>query len=109
MASKVEKMNTTNKSANFRLEGNTLFLEGVLDFDTVPALLPRLKSTLKPLNAVVIDLSAVTYTNSAGVALLLDMLRKSQAQKINITFNNIPQDMQDIITLSGLQDVLVHA
>lgn len=99
-------MNTSDKTAHLRIEGNTFFLEGVLDFDSVVPLLPLLKNAMKQLDAIEVDLAAVTYTNSAGVALLLDILRKAQEKKITVNYKNIPKDMQDIINLSGLQDVL---
>jgi phospholipid transport system transporter-binding protein len=99
-------MKTPDKTAHLRIEGNIFFLEGVLDFDSVVPLLPLLKNAMKQLDVVEVDLAAVTYTNSAGVALLLDILRKAQDKKITVNYKNIPKDMQDIINLSGLQDVL---
>lgn len=101
-------MTTANKTANLRIQENVFFLEGVLDFDTVLNLLPAVKKAIKSVNALEIDLSAVTYTNSAGVALLLDILRKAQKHQALVTFRNIPKDMLEIIHISGLQDVLVN-
>ncbi len=101
-------MTITNKIANARVDGTTIFLEGVLDFDTVPGLLPMLRKNIKSINKPEIDLTGVTYTNSAGVALLLDILRKNQQAQSTVIFKNIPKDMIEIIHISGLQDVLVN-
>lgn len=101
-------MNTTNQTASLRVEGNTFYLEGILDFDSVVPLLPLLKNAIKTAQAIELDLSGVTYTNSAGVALMLDIQRQAMARKTGVSFMNIPADMQRIITMCGLQDVLVN-
>lgn len=92
-------------SASLRSEGNVLFLEGILDFDTVVPLLPELRQQLKLVASPVFDLQGVSYTNSAGVALLLEALR--QGKEGQATFRSIPADMQRIIRMCGLQDVIV--
>lgn len=92
-------------SATLRSEGNVLFLEGVLDFDTVIPLLPQLQQQVKAVTSPVFDLQGVSYTNSAGVALLLEALRQGREGKAS--FRHIPQDMQRIIRMCGLQDVIV--
>lgn len=94
-------------SATLRSEGNVLFLEGILDFDTVVTLLPELRQHMKAVTSPVFDLQGVSYTNSAGVALLLEALRQGKEGKAG--FRHIPQDMQRIIRMCGLQDVIVSA
>ena len=90
--------------ASLRKQDNVLFLEGVLDFYTVVPLLPQLQKEVKEATAPVVDLEKVSYSNSAGVALLLEVLRNTSHG--NTSFRHIPTDMMRVIRMCGLQDII---
>jgi len=53
-----------------------------------------------------IDLSAITRTDSAGLALLLDWLRRARAAQIELTFRDAPPQMRALIDFCALHDIL---
>jgi len=50
----------------------------------------------------VLDLSDITRTDSAGLALLIELRR----QNASMTFCNIPAQMHKLATLSGVQEMI---
>jgi phospholipid transport system transporter-binding protein len=100
------KKQTKKTFAQLRIENTTAYIEGVLDFDTVLELLPQLRNAILSMAVANVDLTSVSYSNSAGVALLLDAVREAKKNHKVITLHNIPKDMSDLIRISGLQDVL---
>ncbi len=76
-------------------------LSGELSFATVGSLLTEFsqRSQTPP---KVLDLSEVSRTDSAGLALLIEWLKQSAT----ITFRNIPEQMQSLATVSGVQELL---
>ncbi len=77
-------------------------LSGVLDFQTVPALAKRAKTLLDKKDATVVDCSQVVSSNSAGLALLLEMSRIMRATEQSIRFQNVPQQIQTVARAYGL-------
>jgi len=76
-----------------------LRLTGPLDFDTVPALyaaLPAAGGT--PLE---VDLSGVTRADTAGMGLLVEILRLGGEH--GARFENIPDQLKAIIRVNGLE------
>lgn len=73
---------------------------GELSFNTVGALL--IESTRQQLKPQILDLLEVTRTDSAGLALLIE-LRK---QMDTLIFQNIPAQMLTLATVNGVQDLL---
>lgn len=53
-----------------------------------------------------IDLAAVSRSDSAGLALLIAWLRLAQAQKFEIHFDNLPEQMRQIARVSELEPLL---
>ena len=86
-----------------------LMLSGVLDYLTGPALrragqaLIRAEEKDEPLR---IDLSAVERSSSVGLSLLLAFIRDARAVGREVIITAMPDDMQQIVRVSGLQDVL---
>lgn len=94
--------------AKIEVEGDTLTLSGVLDFDTVQVLQvdgARWVETLAPA-AFTLDLAGVTYSSSAGLALLLDWLRTAQQVKKQPCLRGMPADMLALARVSGLEGIL---
>jgi phospholipid transport system transporter-binding protein len=53
-----------------------------------------------------IDLNAVSRSDSAGVALLIEWMRQAKQNNKTIRFNNIPKQMHEIATVSGVDKML---
>jgi phospholipid transport system transporter-binding protein len=92
-------------------EHNTLRITGELTFATVSALLTELtqqfvakKDQAKEKSPKVLDLSEVTRTDSAGLALMIELLKLSQDAPI--TFRNIPKQMHNLAVVSGVQELV---
>ena len=81
---------------------HTWRLSGELCFANVGVLLTKL--TQFSLEGGVLDLRDVTRTDSAGLALLIELLKHSK--KAPITFRNIPAQMQSLAAVSGVQEIL---
>lgn len=82
-------------------------LSGVLNFETVPALLNdsmNLFPTAGP--EIEVDLSAVTASNSAGLGLLLEWVRQTRLASQTIRFHNIPPGMTAVAKASDLDGVI---
>ncbi len=87
-----------------------LFPTGKLTFVTVAFLWesskPMLDSAASPIR---FDLKSVTQSDSAGVALLIAWVRYARTQNKETHLMNLPEQMQAIIKVSGLNEVLpVH-
>ena len=83
-------------------------LSGELSFDTVPELFRTSASWFSGQGELVIDLAAVTRTDSAGLALLVEWLRSARAAKRTLRYENIPPQVQTLISVNGLQDALLN-
>jgi phospholipid transport system transporter-binding protein len=83
---------------------NTWQLSGELSFATVGALLSEFtqRAALSP--PKVLDLSDVTRTDSAGLALLIEL----RGQDASMTFRHLPAQMLSLATLSGVQNLLTQ-
>ena len=78
-------------------------LSGELSFATVGGLLTEFNQGLATHTPPkVLDLSEVSRTDSAGLALLIEWLKQSAT----ITFRNIPEQMQSLAIVSGVQELL---
>ncbi|MEE9452000.1 MAG: STAS domain-containing protein [Gammaproteobacteria bacterium] len=82
-------------------------IKGELNFMTVRHVLKHLEQSILRLKAVgQIDLQAVTQVDSAGLALLIHLLRFAKYQHKTINFENIPQRLHAISTISGVDRLL---
>ena len=87
-------------------KGNGLMLSGELTFDTVNSVRQQGMGLLSSDGPDIIDLKGVTHSDSAGIALLLEWLREAKRLNKHIHFINMPQQMQAIAKVSGLQELL---
>jgi len=85
--------------------GNWL-LEGELDFSTVPDVLARAGGRLAGEGVIRVDLKGVTRADSAGLALLLAWLRRSEQAGRRIAFVNVPGQLLSIARVCGLAGIL---
>jgi phospholipid transport system transporter-binding protein len=104
-------MNDAAVIAAAAVDGTVLRVSGVLDFDSVIELQAVGLQWLSDCPAAVcrLDLGGVTYSTSAGIALLLDWLRAAAAAGKTLEIQNIPADMAAIARVSGLDSILPAA
>lgn len=83
-------------------------IEGELNMQTVPDVATQLQNILPKTEGetFTLDLAAVTRSDSAGVALLVEVMQLAKSAKQTLLFSNLPKQMQDIAGVSGLLDIL---
>lgn len=89
-------------------EAGVFAVEGELNMQTVPAVSIELRNLLPKTEGetFTLDLTSVTRSDSAGVALLVEVMQLAKAAKLTLLFSNLPQQMKDIAGISGLLDIL---
>ena len=86
-------------------DGNWL-IRGELVFATVPKLLAQAAPLFNGQEELVIDLSGVTHSDSAGLALVLEWLDECRQAGRGLRFRKPPQSMLDIARVSNVSDLL---
>ena len=81
-------------------------LRGDVSFRTAESILRASNGLFKGKANLELDLADVSQTDSAGLALLLEWMRKAAAAGGDIRFSNIPEKMQAIAIASDLDDLL---
>ncbi|MCW8899045.1 MAG: STAS domain-containing protein [Gammaproteobacteria bacterium] len=86
----------------------TYAIEGELNMQTVPGVSLQLQQILPGTEGetFTLDLALVTRSDSAGVALLVEVMQLAKVTKQTLLFSNLPRQMQDIADVSGLLDIL---
>lgn len=95
-------MNVTKKQ-----NGSELFIEvsGSIDTVTAPELNKIINESLKGINSLIFDFANVDYISSAGLRVLL-AARKSIAKDGNVVIRNSNQNIMDIFTMTGFDNIL---
>ena len=89
-------------------ENGQYAIEGELNNQTVPAISQQLMKLVSSVTGknITLDLALVSRSDSAGVALLVEVMQLTKSANLTLVFTNLPQQMQDIAGLSGLIDIL---
>ena len=82
-------------------------LQGELSFATVGSLLERYHDTFDSAPTVIIDLSDVKHSDSAGLALLIEWLRLAKRAGKKLSYSNLPPQLLALARLSDVDDLLV--
>ena len=91
------------------LDGERARVVGLLEFATVAALLPLGSAAICEGRAPVIDLAAVTGSDSAGLALLIEWLSVAKAAERALSYENIPLQLHQLARLSELDSLIFGA
>lgn len=83
-----------------------LRVSGDLTIDAVPEYLEQSETLFSQLTALRIDLSAVSRSDSAGLALLIRWMREARASSKDIIFEQMPAQMLAMAEASGLDVIL---
>lgn len=87
---------------------NVYRIIGELNMSSVPQLLKDMSVLFTGNHETrTIDLTGVSRSDSAGLALLLEWLRMAEQQHIQLNFRNLPAQMQAIIQVSGLENLIL--
>ena len=87
--------------------GGRAALSGPLNFDTVAALLDEGNRVIGSGQVTVIDLSAVTASDSAGLALMIEWLSVARELGKALRFEHIPLQLQQLARLSEVEELLL--
>jgi len=91
-----------------RREDNRIVLSGPLTLANVAQVLEEGRRHLAE-GAATVDLAEVSELDSSALALLLAWLREAKAAGRSIVFANLPESLQTIARLYGVQDLLAAA
>ena len=86
-------------------------LIGELNHQNVPSLLIKsddmiVNNDTNQSSNLVINLNAVSRSDSAGVALLIEWMRQAKKHNKTIRFTNMPEQMHEIAMVSGVDKLL---
>ncbi len=94
-------------------------ISGAVDFSTVPDLIQRVTYFFKSLNKsasanasgeagfTIVDLSKITVCNSAGLALVLEMVKQARNHNITLHFENLPETLLTIAKAYGIEEQII--
>ncbi len=83
-----------------------MLLGGVLGFETATAWLERTDELFVQAPEIRLDLSAITRVDSAGLALLLEWLRRAREIGRPLFLDHVPEQMRSLIEVTNLDQVL---
>jgi phospholipid transport system transporter-binding protein len=84
-------------------------LTGELTFASANRALKRSAEAFSQRSELVFDLSAVRRVDSAGLALLLDWLRRARELDVALRYVNLPEQMLAIARLVHVDNILARA
>lgn len=76
-------------------------IDGDLTFATIDKQTLKSFSFLKAPTEITIDLSRVSCTDSAGLALMIEWIKYSRHNRTHIVFKHIPEQLLNLAKLSG--------
>jgi len=92
----VSQLNIIKESAGH------IVIDGDLTFATIDKQTLKSFSFLNTSKEITIDLSRVSSTDSAGLALMIEWIRYSRQNRTQLSFKNIPEQLLNLAKLSGL-------
>ena len=95
-------------TATLDFSADTLYVQGVVDFGSVVALLHAGNEWLqrRAPERCTLDFSRITSCNSAATSLLLSWLRSAAAAGKEAQVAGVPERLRSLMDLGGLQDLL---
>lgn len=88
-------------------ENGIYSIEGELNNQTVPEISQQMHALISSVkgDSLTLDLASVSRSDSAGVALLVEVMQLAKSRNLTLLFTHLPQQMKDIAGLSGLLDI----
>lgn len=81
-------------------------IEGILDLNTVNSVKKQTIGLFNSSSDIQFDLSAVSQSNSAALALLLEWLKAAQKNQISLSFSNLPEHLHQLASVYGIKQDL---
>ncbi len=79
-----------------------------LSFETVATVLPELRRVLRNSEgAIELDLSEVERSDSAGVALLIEVMKIARQGGYALHFTHVPRQLEILAAVAGVNDLLL--
>ena len=85
---------------------NTVKISGIMDMSTVDSLKKQTIGLFNGVSAIQFDLSAVSQSNSAALALLLEWLKLAQKHQVSLSFSNFPDHLRELARVYGIEQDL---
>ena len=83
-------------------------VSGELTFVTAPTLLPKSQEWFSgAAKTFTLDCSDVTKLDSAGVALLVEWMKRAKANSRPLRVTNLPKQARDLLRITGLDSVFI--
>ncbi|MDD1616885.1 MAG: Anti-sigma-factor antagonist [Methylococcaceae bacterium NSP1-2] len=90
-----------SKLAIIELGAGQFIVDGDLTFATIDKKTVKSFDFLNTTKLATIDLGRVTCTDSAGLALMIEWIKYTRQNKIQLHFKNIPEQLRNLAKLSG--------
>jgi anti-sigma B factor antagonist len=82
-------------------------LEGYVDFSTSRLVRKAMALVFaEDVKQIIVDMSAVSYIDSSGIASLIEADRESKSRKIRFTVGGVSPTLESVSQLANLKDVL---
>ncbi|MFC1748355.1 lipid asymmetry maintenance protein MlaB [Pseudomonadota bacterium] len=81
-------------------------LSGELTFESVPSLVAAIEPLLDSATVLELNLSGVSRSDSAGVALLVSWERKVRSKAASISYTGVPEQLLGLARVSGVEQIL---
>lgn len=92
---------------DFHVEGSGKFrLQGKMDFESSPMALEESMRLFADEPKIMLDLSGVSATDSAGLALLIEWVGWARRQKRELYFNHVPAQALALARISDVEKML---
>ena len=96
-------MNVTKKQTGSEL---LVELEGSIDSTTSNELNTALSESLNGVNSMILDFKKIDYVSSAGLRVLLATYKALVAKSGTMVIRNVNQNVMDIFTMTGFDNIL---
>ncbi|OKP03419.1 lipid asymmetry maintenance protein MlaB [Xenorhabdus eapokensis] len=96
--------NDNQGTVSWEKAGNTLFLQGTLDRDSLLPLWQQKEQALAGIDNI--DVSQLSRVDSTGLALFVQFKGECQKRGRTLTFSGVGERLSTLITLYGLQALL---
>jgi len=87
-------------------DSGSIKIEGRLDMNTVKSINKQTISLFNGPSEIQFDLSAVSQSNSAALALLLEWLKMAKKHQVSLSFSNIPEHLRELARVYGIEQDL---
>jgi len=84
--------------------GGRFAIDGDLTFTTIAKDTIKSLTFLASAKTIIIDLSRVTNTDSAGLALMIECIKQARSNRTTLTFCNIPKQLLNLAKISGFDN-----